>query len=149
MSLVRFDPFRSFEGIAKKMNDFMGDFEKGVNIEFGTFSPRVDISEDEKYLYVNAELPGLKKEEVKVTINDDNVLVIKGEKKREESQEEKDENKTFIRVERNYGMFTRSFMLPENLKTDSINAKFENGVLNISLEKVEPQKPKEVEVQIS
>ncbi len=149
MALVRFDPFRGFESITKGMSDFLSEFEKGFNIEFGDFSPRVDISEDDKNYYITAELPGLTKEDVKVSINDDNYLIIKGEKKREFKTEEKDEDRNYIRVERNYGMFTRSFLLPDNLKNDSINAKFENGVLSITLEKVEPAKPKEVEIKIS
>lgn len=144
MALVRFDPFRGFENLSKKMSDFIGDFDKGVNIEFGGFAPRVDISEDEKYLYVHAELPGINKENVKITVNDDNVLIIKGEKKREEVVEDK----TFIRVERNYGSFSRSFMLPDNVKTESISAKYENGILSLTLEKIEPVKPKEVHVEI-
>ena len=148
MALVRFDPFRGFESLSKRMGDFFGEADKGFNIEFGAFAPRVDISEDEKHLFVHAELPGIKKEDVKVTINDDNVLIIKGEKKREEKVEDKDDSKTYIRVERNYGSFSRSFMLPDNVRTDSIEAKYENGILSLSLEKVEPAKPKEVHVEI-
>ncbi len=144
MSLVRFDPFRGFESLSKKMNDFVGEFDKGFNIEFGSFAPRIDIAEDEKSIFFHVELPGIKKEDVKVSITDGNIMMIKGEKKREE----KVEDKSFIRVERNYGSFSRSFELPNNVKTDSIAAKFEDGVLNISLEKIEPQKPKEVEVEI-
>jgi HSP20 family protein len=147
MALVRFDPLRGFENMMRKMNDFVGDFDKGFNVEYGGFAPRCDISEDEKNLYVHVELAGIKKEDVKVTINDDNLLIIKGEKKREEKQE--NEDKTYIRVERTFGAFTRSFMLPENVKHDSINAKYENGVLNITLEKVEPRKPREVEISVS
>lgn len=148
MGIMRFDPRRSFEGLAKRMNEFVNEFDKGISFEFGGFAPRVDISEDEKYFYVHAELPGVKKEDVKLTINDDNVLIIKGEKKKAEKEEETQESKYYLRVERNYGSFTRSFMLPENVKKDSINAKFENGVLDISLEKIEPEKPREVEVEI-
>jgi len=144
MALVRFDPFRGFESLTKKMNDFVGDFDKGFNVEFGSFAPRIDIAEDEKNIYFHAELAGIRKEDVKVSITDNNILMIKGEKKREE----KVEDKSFIRVERNYGSFSRSFELPDNVKSDSISAKYDNGVLNITLEKVEPQKPKEVEVEI-
>lgn len=148
MALVRFDPVRGFENVAKRMNDFISGFDKGLNIDFGGFSPRVDITEDEKNLFVYVELPGVRKEDVKVTINDENVLIIKGEKKKEEKTKEPGDENTFIRVERNYGSFTRSFMLPENINRDSINAKYEHGVLFISLSKIEPKKPKEVEVQI-
>lgn len=148
MAIMRFDPRRSFEQVAKRMNDFISEFDKGVSFEFGSFAPRVDISEDEKYFFVQAELPGMRKEDVKLTISDDNLLIIKGEKKREETAENNTEGKSFIRVERNYGTFTRTFMLPDNVRKDSINARFENGILDITLEKIEPEKPKEMEVEI-
>lgn len=148
MGVMRFDPRRSFENIAKRMNDFVNEFDKGMSFEYGSFAPRVDISEDEKHIFVQAELPGLKREEVKVTVNDDNLLVIKGEKKRENQEDNDKEGRLYIRVERNYGSFTRTFLLPDNVKKDNIIAKFDNGVLDITLEKVEPQKPKEMEVEI-
>lgn len=148
MALMRFDPRRSFENVAKRMNEMMTEFDKGISFEFGGFAPRVDIAEDEKCFFVHAELPGMKKEDVKVTISEDNLLVIKGEKKKEDKVEENTESRVFIRVERNFGTFTRTFLLPDNVKKDSINAKFENGVLDITLEKIEPAKPKEVEVEI-
>jgi HSP20 family protein len=146
MSIVRFDPIRGFENMAKRVNNFIGEFDRGINIEYGNFAPRVDISEDEKNIYLYAELPGLKKEDVKVTINEENVLMLKGEKKREEKTEAED--KSYIKLERTFGAFTRSFILPNNVKTDSINAKFEHGVLNLTLEKVEPKKPKEIEISL-
>jgi HSP20 family protein len=148
MATVRFDPFKGFESITKKMSAIYDDIEKGVRLEVGSFSPRVDILDNDKQLVFQAELPGIAKEDVKVTINQEKVLVIKGEKKRDEYAEESNDNKCFIKCERNYGSFARSFMLPENVKDDSIKAKFENGVLEIILEKAEPEKPKEVNVNI-
>jgi HSP20 family protein len=147
MAIVRFDPFRGLSGITRRFGDFFDDFEKGINIEYGGFSPKVDISEDEKNIFINVELPGIRKEDVKVTVNDDNVLTIKGTKKREETVEDKEGDRSFVRVERAFGEFTRSFVLPDNVKSDSIDAKYENGVLNLSLEKVEPKKPKEIEIK--
>lgn len=147
MSLVRFDPFRGFEDAFRKMGSFMGDIDKGVNIEYGGFAPRVDISEDEKNIFVHAEIPGVIKEDVKVTLNDENILTIKGEKK--SSAKEENEDKTFIRLERTYGSFVRSISLPGKVKTESINARFENGVLALTLEKVEPVKPKEIEISVN
>ncbi len=145
---VKFDPMRGFENISRKMNSFMNEFEKGFSFEFGSFSPRIDIAEDEKNIFIHAEVPGIAKEDIKVTINDDNVLTIKGHKKRE-SKSDDTNSKSFIRVERSFGEFQRSFMLPENVNKDSINAKFENGVLDIVLDKAEPEKPKEIEVTIN
>lgn len=148
MAVVRFDPFRGFESVAKKMTSLMDEMDKGVRFEYGGFSPRVDIIDSDENLLVQVEMPGVKKEDVKITINEDNVLLIKGEKIREENLEDNDKG-CFLRVERNFGSFSRSFMLPDNIKDDSITAKFENGILEINLEKVEPAKPKEVKVDIS
>lgn len=147
MAIVRFDPFRRFGGMTRRFDDIFGDLEKGVNIEYGGFAPRVDISEDEKNVHLCVELPGIRKEDVKVTVNDENVLTIKGEKKREETVEDKEGDRSYVRVERSFGEFTRSFVLPDTVKSDSVAAKYENGVLNLTLEKVEPKKPKEVEIE--
>lgn len=147
MAIVRFDPFRGFESLARRMNEFLDEFEKGVSVSTAEFSPRVDISEDEKNIYVSVDVPGVSKEDIKVTINSDNVLIIKGEKKREIKTEGKE--RSYIRVERSYGSFQRSFMLPDNVKKDDVKAKFENGVLNITLEKVEPEQPEQIEISIS
>jgi len=149
MALVKYNPFRGFESIIKRMNDLMADFDRDTffdNSLLGTrtFLPAVDIKEDEKFIYINAEMPGMKKDDIKVTINDDNVLQIKGVKK----YEEKKEDETYIRMERSFGEFVRSFALPENVKEDSIKAKYEDGILTISLEKTEPSKPKEIEIKV-
>jgi HSP20 family protein len=162
MSLVKFEPFRGFESIARRMNTMMSDFEKGFNIEYGSYSPRVDIAEDDKKIYFHVELAGIKKEDVKVTINDDNVLIIKGEKRREErfgspeltdggadgGSQESSTSKSYLRVERSFGEFVRSFMLPDNVNTENISAKYTDGVLHIELEKVQPTPPKEIPVNI-
>lgn len=150
MTLVKYNPFRGFDTLAKRMNDFIGEFERDSFFRTGNlgnraFLPAVDIKEDDKNIYLKAEIPGIRKEDIKVTINDENMLMIRGEKKLEEKQE----NETYIRLERNFGEFTRSFILPDNVKDDEIKAKFENGVLEICLEKIEPSKPKEIEVSIN
>lgn len=148
MSIVRFDPFRNFGNMSRVFGDFFGDLEKGVNVEYGGFAPRVDISEDEKNVFLHIELPGIRKEDVKVTINEEKILSIKGEKKQEDKVEDNSGDRSYIRVERSFGSFTRTFVLPDTVKADSIVAKFENGVLNLTLEKVEPKKPKEIEISL-
>lgn len=150
MTLVKYNPYRGFDTLAKRMNDFIGEFERdsffrGGNLGNRAFLPVVDIKEDDKHIYLKAEIPGINKEDIKVSINEDNMLMIRGEKKFEEKQE----NETFIRMERSFGEFTRSFLLPENVKDEDIKAKFDNGVLEIILEKIEPTKPKEIEVNIN
>lgn len=161
MALVRFDPFRGFEGAMKRMNDFFEDAEKGqFSFEYGSFSPRIDIIEDKDVLTLYAEMPGVKKDDVKVKINDENVLTISGEKhaykfdsdEAKDQKEEKEETKvqkSFIKSERSFGSFVRRIMLPENIDGDSINAKFTDGVLEITLKKKEPEKPKERAILIN
>jgi HSP20 family protein len=144
MTMLKFEPFRGFESLTRRMNEFVGDIEKGVRFEIGDFTPRVDISEDDKNIYLHAELPGIAKEDVKVSVNEERILTLKGEKNRKETVE----NKNFVRIERNYGSFTRSFVLPENVNFEAVEAKFENGVLEVTLPKIAPVKPKEVSVEI-
>jgi HSP20 family protein len=155
MAYYRFDPFRGMEHVINKFHQISDEIEKGITIEYGSFLPKVDISEDVKSIYLVAELPGISKEDVKVSINEDNYIVIKGTKKRpfailEEAKdgEVQDKERTYIKAERSYGEFSRSFILPENVMKDSISAQFDNGLLTITLTKIEPAKPKEVEIQI-
>lgn len=147
MALVRFDPYRGFEGLARRMNKIMGEMEKGVSIEAGGFTPRVDIVEDDKNLYVHVEVPGMGKEDVKISLGEDNLMTIKGEKKSEYAEDDKD--KSCIRSERCFGKFSRSFILPEDIDKDNISAKFDNGVVEIAVPRKEPEKPKEIDVEIS
>jgi HSP20 family protein len=146
MPVFRFDPTRTFDALSRKVNEFANEVEKGVSFEFGGFAPRVDISEDEKHIYLNVEIPGVAKEDVKLSINEENVLSIKGSKKM--ADEKAEAGLSFIKVERTFGDFARAFMLPDNVKKDSIAAKFENGVLDITLEKIEPEKTKEIHINI-
>lgn len=142
---VKFEPLRGFESFSRRLNDIFGDLEKGVRFEMGDFSPRVDIAEDEKNVYLHAELPGIERENVKISVSEDRVLTLKGEK----SREAKVEGKNYVRSERSYGNFTRSFALPDTIDVENVAAKFENGVLNLTLPKTEPAKPKEVAISIA
>jgi len=145
MTLVKFDPFRGFESFNRRMNKFVNEFEKGFVFETGGFAPRVDIIEDDKKIFVAVELPGVAKEDVKISINEDRVMTISGEKKPDEMKE----GVSQIKIERGYGKFQRAFVLPENIDESGVNAKFENGVLEVSVAKKEPEKPKEIEVSIA
>ena len=108
------------------------------------YVPRVDISEDTNNIYVHAELPGMSKDDVKITLAE-GILTLRGEKK----HEEKKEDKNYYRIERRYGSFARQFTLPENVKDEDVHANFNNGVLEITIPKSEPVKPKEREVPIN
>lgn len=147
MAIVRFDPIGGFNNLAKKMNDIF-DFDKGISVEYGGFAPRIDILEDENNLYFQAEMPGINKDDVKVKINEEGMICITGEKKRETNENVKNTNYQLIRSERSYGSFSRAFILPENADKSSIKAKFENGILQITLKKVEPEKRNETHIVI-
>lgn len=148
MNFIRIEPFRGFDNIACKVNSIINEYDKGINIEVGAFSPKVDISEDESYLYLNAELAGIKKEDVKITVNDEHILTITGKKNKNEKNENINNEIKFLKLERNFGEFTRSFKLPLNINKASISASFENGLLLLKLEKIAPKKPKDFEISI-
>lgn len=107
-----------------------------------TWSPAVDIKESDEFLTLIAELPGFDKNQVEITL-ENNVLTLAGERKFD--QESKGE--AFHRIERSYGSFSRSFTLPASVKTDKVDAKFENGLLSISLPKVEESKPRKIAIR--
>ena len=141
MTLVRWKPSRSLISLPREIDRFFDDF--GLKFrDFDTdWSPRVDLAESEDGYEVKAELPGLKKEEIKVEVHDQ-VLTLTGEKK----NEEKSDTKNYHRVERTYGRFGRSFRLPKEVKSDEIKAKYKNGILTIDIPKSEETKPKEIAV---
>jgi HSP20 family protein len=111
-------------------------------ITLADWAPAVDVTEDDKEFIVKAELPGLKREEVKVTV-EDGVVSISGERKAE--KEEK--TKKYHRVERSYGSFLRSFTLPEGCDPAKVNAEFKDGVLNVHLAKSPKAQPKAIEIK--
>ncbi len=149
MNLIKYNPFREFDSLAKRMSGLLNGFDdSGFSDDFGlkrNIFPAVDIKEDDKNYFLHAEVPGIKKDDIKITMSEDNILQIKGEKK----YEDKNEKDNWIRVERGFGEFSRSFALPENVMQDNIKAKYKDGILEITLEKKEPSKPKEIEVKIN
>jgi len=146
MTLVRWRPMRDLWNIQEEMNRAFGSFFGRTDREFtnGHWAPAVDIAEANDELKFNVEVPGMKKEDVKVTFQD-GILTIKGERKQE--KEEKDLN--FHRMERSYGSFCRSFTLPTMVQGDKIKANYKDGILSISLPKVEEAKPKEITIGVA
>jgi HSP20 family protein len=108
--------------------------EKGV-------TPAFDISETDNEIHVKAELPGMNPNEIEITLTGD-LLTIKGEKK----EEKEEKGKNFHRRERRYGSFSRSFRLPVEVKADSINAGYKDGVLTVTVPKAEEEKARRIEV---
>jgi HSP20 family protein len=118
--------------------------EKKEAMAVAEWSPLVDISEDDKGYVVKAELPEMKKEEIKINVLDD-VLSISGERK----YEKEEKGKKYHRVERAYGSFMRSFTLPEDADGSKVSAEYKDGVLNVRLPKSEKARPKSIEVKVS
>jgi HSP20 family protein len=147
MAITRWRPFRDLVSIQDEMNrlfeDFFGHTPVRSGWTEGVWNPTVDISEDKDNVIIKAEMPGLRKDDVKISVQD-NVLILKGDKKQE--KEEKDKN--YHRIERSYGSFCRSFQLPTTVKTDKIRAVYKDGVLNLILPKTEEVKPKEIPISI-
>ena len=106
------------------------------------FLPAVDIRETDDALVLTAELPGLTKEDVNITL-ENNVLTLAGER----SFEKESKGETFHRIERSYGAFSRSFTLPANVKTEKVEALFGDGLLQVTLPKVEESKPRKIEIK--
>jgi HSP20 family protein len=150
MSIVRWDPFRELEDMSHRLNRVFGrsGLARGTEDkgEFVTFdwAPSVDIAETAEAFEIKAELPDLRKEDVKVSV-EDGQLRISGERK----QEKEEKGKKFHRVERSYGSFMRSFSLPENVDDAKLSAEYKDGVLNVRLPKTERAKPKAIAVKVS
>ncbi len=141
--------FRNIDSFAQKMNvignEIFNQLDNGITIEkAGVFYPRVDIKENSEQFILSMELPGIDKDAVTVNFNEEGLLVIKGEKKKVELNEQT----TVLKSERTYSSFNRSFQLSELADLENVNAKFENGVLDITIGKKEPIKPKEVKITI-
>jgi len=147
MTMIRLNPVWGMQNMMREMDNMVQNFSQKnrTRMQFGDFRPRIDIAEDEKTLFIYAEVPGMSKNDVKVSVNEERVLTLKGEKKRAEKKEEL----SYLRNERFFGEFERSFMLPDNVDIEKIQAKYENGVLELVLPKMEPAKPKEINVEVN
>jgi HSP20 family protein len=149
-ALTRWDPVKEIEETQNRLARFFGlsPLRRGNGdkewLTVAEWAPTVDIVEDDKEWLVKADLPEVKKEDVKVTV-ENGVLTITGERKFE--KEEKD--RKYHRIERTYGNFLRSFALPDAADGSKVNAEFKDGVLRVHLPKSDKAKPKAVEVKVS
>lgn len=135
--LTHWDPFAE---INRLQNGLFGRNWTETNMEF---KPAVDIYEDEKNIQIKAELAGIKPEEVKIEI-ENGVLTLQGERKLE--NEEKKEG--YHRVERMYGSFARSFVLPDGVETEGVEAGYKDGILTLTLPKRAETQKKEIKVAV-
>jgi len=147
MLITRFDPFREFANLQERMeyfNRLFNNIESSDDSKRVDFIPSVNTREADDAYYIEVDLPGVKKENISIDVKD-NILTISGER----VVEEKRKDDEFYRVESVYGKFARSFTLPEDVDSDKIEAKAENGVLIVKIPKVQvvDKAPKKIEIK--
>ena len=149
MNLVKWNPFRELEDVSNRLNSLFGKLpartESGADmLAVADWMPTVDISETDAGYLIKAEIPEVKKEDVKVNIQD-GMLTISGER----HQEKEEKNQKFHRIERAYGSFSRSFRMPDDADESTVNAEFKDGMLNVTLPKSKRAETKSVSVSIA
>ncbi|MBA3765476.1 MAG: Hsp20/alpha crystallin family protein [Acidobacteria bacterium] len=145
MSIVRYDPFRDLRTLQDEVNRL---FSTNITRAFGdegiargAWNPSVDIFENKDQIVLEAELPGMKREDFDLSV-ENNVITLRGERR----FEKKDEGDNYHRVERSYGSFTRSFTLPQTVSAEGAQAEYRNGVLRVTLPKREEVKSRRIEI---
>ena len=145
MSIVKYDPFRELRNLQDEMTRlFTGGRPVLLDRQdtaHGAWAPNVDIYEDKDRLILEAELPGMSRDDFEISV-ENNVITLRGERK----FEKKTEGDNYHRVERAYGSFTRSFTLPQTVTAEGATADFENGVLKVGLPKREETKARKIEI---
>ncbi|MEW5807367.1 MAG: Hsp20/alpha crystallin family protein [Acidobacteriota bacterium] len=148
MAITRWDPFRDLLALQERMNKLFEDslsrsraMEEGLSA--GAWSPSVDIYEIADRIVLKVDLPGMKQDEIELKV-ENYMLTIKGERQLEKETKRED----YLRIERAYGAFSRSFTLPNTVDVDRIMAEHKNGVLEVVIPKKEETKSKKIKVEI-
>ncbi len=145
MTIVRYDPFRDLRTLQEEVNRlFSTNLTRGFGEEGigrGAWNPSVDIYENKDHIVLEAELPGMNREDFELSV-ENNVITLRGERQ----FEKKDETDNYHRVERSYGSFTRSFTLPQTVSADGATAEYRNGVLRVTLPKREETKARRIKI---
>jgi HSP20 family protein len=145
MSIIRYDPFRDLRSLQDEVNRlFTTNLSRAFGdegIARGAWNPSVDIYENKDHIVLEAELPGMRREDFDLSI-ENNVITLRGERR----FEKKDDSDNYHRVERSYGSFTRSFTLPQTVTAEGATAEYRNGVLRVTLPKREEVKARRIEV---
>lgn len=149
MNLVKWDPFRELEDVSNRLNRIFSRSPSRAessqeSLTVADWSPSADITETDVAYVIKAEIPGVKKEDIKVAIQD-GMLTMQGERK----MEKEEKGKKFHRVECSYGSFVRSFRMPEDADENSVKAEFKDGILNVTLAKSAKAKPKSKSVNVA
>ena len=144
-SISRFEPFSGVPSLQNQINRLFNEaFDRSSNeASLTTWAPPVDIYETEQALVVKADLPDVKPEELDIRV-ENNVVTIRGERKFDKKVQEEN----YLRVERSYGSFARSFSLANAVNTEAIQADYKDGVLTLSIPKREEAKPKQIKVKV-
>ena len=148
-SLIRWEPVRELSTMQSEMNRLFGTFfdsptpRNGRRAALRNWIPATDVVENDNEYVLRADLPGLSESDVNVEL-DDNVLRISGERKSEQEQR----TEGYYRIERSFGRFSRALTLPEGVTAESINAAFDNGVLEVHIQKPEQHKPQKVAISV-
>jgi len=143
-ALNRFEPFRSASGLESQVGRIFNElFDRSQESNLTSWAPAVDIFENEHELVVKADLPDVKPEELDIRV-ENNILTIRGERKFEKKVDEKN----YLRVERAYGSFARSFALANTVNSEAIKAEYKDGVLTLTIPKREEAKPKQIKVSV-
>ena len=148
-TLITWNQLREMEEAQNRVTRFFGGFPNKLgtgethSLAVADWSPEIDISQDEHEYLLKADLPEIKKDDVRVTV-EDGILCVSGERK----SEKEDRKKKFHRVERSYGSFRRSFTLPEDTDSKKVTAEFRDGVLKVHLPTTTAAKTKSVDVKV-
>lgn len=143
MALVRWDPFRELTALQTEVNRLFSRVGGGDVVERQSWTPSVDVIESEDAIKLKADLAGMDPADISIEVQD-NVLTVSGERR---FQEEVKEDK-YYRIERRYGSFSRSLALPQAVNEDGIEAKYENGLLEVTVPKAEIAKPRKITVAV-
>jgi HSP20 family protein len=152
-TLITWNQFRELDEAQNRFNQFLGGFPNRMGNRMGNdeahsltvadWSPEVDISEDDQGYFLKADLPEIKKDDVRVTV-EDGILCVSGERK----TQKEDQKRKFHRIERSYGNFRRSFTLPEDADSKKVTAEFHDGVLKVHLPTTPIARSKAIEVKV-
>ena len=152
-TLITWNRLRELDEAQNRFNQFLGGFpnrmvsrignDEAHNMTVADWSPEVDISEDDHGYLLKADLPEIKKDDVRVTV-EDGILCVSGERK----TEKEDQKRKFHRIERSYGNFRRSFTLPEDTDSKKVTAEFHDGVLKVHLPTTPIARSKAIEVKV-
>ncbi len=149
MNLVKWDPFTELEDVSNHLNRIFKRFPVRTEpdrelLTMADWTPTVDITETDAAYLIKGEIPGVNKEDVKITI-EDGMVTMRGERK----MEKEEKNKEFHRIERSYGSFMRSFRVPDDVDEAAVKAEFKDGMINVTLPKSAKAKSKAINVSVT